>query len=75
MVIVHDILVELCLRLFELGDGFVISVQNCTAFELAAFIIYRYGAGTAKKLLDKNFFYSCKTRADGIARERHDRYQ
>lgn len=54
---------------------YCISVQNCTAFELAAFIIYRYGAGTAKKLLDKNFFYSCKTRADGIARERHDRYQ
>lgn len=54
---------------------YCITVQNCTAFELAAFLIYRHGAGIAKRLLDKNFFYSCKTRADGIARERHDRYQ
>ena len=54
---------------------YCITVQNCTAFELAAFLIYRHGAGIAKRLLDKTFFYSCKTRADGIARERHDRYQ
>lgn len=50
-------------------------VQNCTAFEVAAFLIYQYGAGIAKQKLDRNFFYTCKARADGIARERDGRYQ
>ena len=54
---------------------YCIVARNCTAFELGAFLIYKYGAALAKKYMDKNVYYTCKARADGIARERNGRYQ
>lgn len=54
---------------------YCIMAQNCTAVELAAYLIYKYGAALAKKNMEKNMYYTCKARANGIARERNGRYQ
>lgn len=54
---------------------YCIMARNSTAIELAAFLIYKYGAALARKNMDKNVFYTCKSRAAGIARERNGRYE
>ncbi|MBQ8836834.1 MAG: IS21 family transposase [Clostridia bacterium] len=46
-----------------------IQADNCTMHELAAYLIYRYGARKARYQMSKHMFYGCKQRAAQLQEE------
>ena len=46
-----------------------VKVDKCTAYELAAYLIYKTGEGTARVKMKDSLFYQCRHRAKEIEEE------
>jgi hypothetical protein len=53
---------------------YCVSVDICTAAEMTAYLIYRYGREYVMKRLSNNAYYRNRDRAAEIGREQHGKY-